>query len=435
MAMLAINGGSPVRTKSWPVWPMTGEQELAQLKEVLAAVEGTDRLWGGLLPCPKATELEQKFATYQGCRYGIALATGAAALEIALYAIGLEVGDEVITTPLTWVASASCILRAGGVPVFVDVEPRTYAMDPDLLHAAITPRTKAILPVHLAGYPAQIDRIVDIANEHGLDVIEDCAQAIGSLYHGKPVGSFGQISCFSFQSSKFMASGEGGMILTDDQDLWQRCHSYKDCGRLRGDAGDINSKTAYEQGNWGFGLNYRLTEFQAAVLLAQIGRVEEHKAQRMRNAKLLCNALSDIAGLTPLELHEGQNIWRFITNYSSAAFDGLSLDRFIEAVRAEGVPLNHFPLPPLPREGLYRGYLEFEAGSPGLAVNPKDYRAVHLPMSERAYNEDICYLQQNVLLGDASDMEDIAAAVAKVRTFRAELNSEDGDNVPLQERR
>jgi dTDP-4-amino-4,6-dideoxygalactose transaminase len=421
MANLAINGGSPVRTKPWPIWPMMGEQELVQLKEVLAAVDGTDRLWSGLLPCPKATELEHRFAAYQGCRYGIALATGAAALEIALYAIGLEVGDEVITTPLTWVASASCILRAGGVPIFVDVEPHTYAMDPDLLHEAITPRTKAILPVHLAGYPAQIDKIVEIADEHGLFVIEDCAQAHGSLYHGKPVGSFGQLGCFSFQSSKFMASGEGGMILTNDQDLWQRCHSYKDCGRLRGDAGYVDSKTAYEQGQWGFGLNYRLTEFQAAVLLAQLERMEEHKAQRMTNARSLYDALDDMDGLTPLELQEGQNTWRFIVNYASDAFDGLSLGRFIEAVRAEGIPLRHFPLYPLPKEGLYCGYLQLLAGSPGLAANPKDYGAVHLPVAERAHSENIVYLQQNVLLGDATDMEDIVIAIDKVLTFRAEL--------------
>jgi dTDP-4-amino-4,6-dideoxygalactose transaminase len=301
------------------------------------------------------------------------------------------------------------------------VEPHTYAIDPDLLHQAITPRTKAILPVHLAGYPAQIDRIVDVADQYQLTVVEDCAQAHGTYYKGKPVGSFGQISCFSFQNSKFMASGEGGIILTNDLELWQRCHSYKDCGRLRRRDSYVDENLAFEQGKWGFGLNYRLTEFQAAILLAQFERMEEHKSIRWRNGSLINRALNDIAGVTPLELHKGQNIWRLIFNYSSDAFDDLPLDKFIAAVQAEGIPLQHFPLPPLPRDGLFRGYLLTSAGSPGLIANPKDYQSVYLPVAEKAYTENICFLQQYVLMGNAADIEDIAAAIKKVQRYRNEL--------------
>ena len=421
MATLAANGGTPALTKPWPVWPIYGEEERVQLDSVLEDVHGADRLWSGLFPCPKASELESAFAAYHDCEYGVAVSTGAAALEVALFAIGLELGDEVITTPMSWVASATCILRAGGIPVFVDVEPETYALDPDLLEAAITPRTKAIIPVHLAGYPAKIDKIMAVAEKHGLVVIEDCAQAHGTSYLGRKVGSFGPISCFSFQNSKFMASGEGGMILTGDRDLWERCHSYKDCGRFRGEGGYVATETAYQQGGWGFGLNYRLSEFQAAVLLAQFERMEAHKAIRFANAVRLGEGLSQLDGIRPLTLHPGQSIWRFMLEYDAEAFGGLPLDRFIAAVQAEGVPLQHFPLQPLPQEALFRGYLDMETAAPGLRVNPQDYQAYHLPVAERGYQHRLAYLQQNVLLAEEEDMDGIVAAISKVQQSVAEL--------------
>ncbi len=421
MEQLAILGGKPARSKPWPVWPIFGEEERAQLDEVLRGTNGMERPWGGLLPCPKAAELERRFATYHGCQFGISIASGAAALEVALYAIGLKLGDEVICTPLSWVASATCVLRAGGVPVFVDVEDQTYALDPRLIEKAITPRTKAILPVHLGGYPAQIEAIMDIADKYGLDVIEDCAQAHGSLYNQKPLGCFGTASCFSFQTTKLMSSGEGGIILTNNEEIWQRCHSYKDCGRVRGENGYIPFKEAFEEGEWGFGLNYRLTEFQAAILLAQFDRMETHKAHRMANAYLLWEAFHDIEGIDPLEIQNGQNIYRFIIKYSSKAFQGLPLDKFLSAVQAEGVPLMHFPLRPFPEEALFKGYLQYEAGSPGFVSNPKVYSAEDLPISNYAYKEQLCFLAQNILMGTPSDMEDIVEAIHKVQNLAGRM--------------
>jgi dTDP-4-amino-4,6-dideoxygalactose transaminase len=423
MDKLALLGGIPVRTRPWPVWPVAGPEERRQLEDVLEAANGTERPWGGLLPGPKAAQLEDRFAAYHGCRYGVAVSSGVAALEIALYAIGLDLGDEVICTPLSWVASANCVLRAGGVPVFVDVEDRTYAIDPDLIEAAITPRTRAVLPVHLGGYPAQIERIVQLASRHSLAVIEDCAQAHGSLRGGKPVGSFGQASCFSFQNSKLMSCGEGGMVLTSDEDIWQRCHSYKDCGRLRGASGYIPSRAAFEQGGWGFGWNYRLTEFQAALLLAQFERMEAHKEIRMANARWLAAALREIGGIEPLEIQDGQNVYRFFLKYSMDDFNGLSLDRFIAAVQAEGVPLQHFPLPPLPEEGLYQGYLKVRAGSPGLLANPKEPRPEDFQVARRAYLERLVFLHHNLLLSPMSEMEDIVGAIAKVKRNAEHLRS------------
>ena len=423
MGILAITGGSPVHTTGWIPWPVCGPEELAQLAEVLDQVQGLDRLWGGLVPCPKSTALEEKCAAYHECRYGVAVSNGAAALELALYAIGLELGDEVLTPTMTWVASATCILRAGGVPVFVDVEPETYNIDPDLLEAAITPRTKAILPVHLSGYPAQMDKIMTVAKKHGLSVVEDCAQAHGTDYRGRKVGSFGDVGIFSFQNSKFMASGEGGLIFTNDQSIWEKCHSYKDCGRLRQGNDYADYLSAFEEGGWGFGWNYRLTEFQAAVLLAQMDRLEEHKAIRVRNATWLNERLGQIKGIRPLPVHPGQNVWRYTFDYDSRAFCGLSLERFIEAMQAEGIPLNHFHPRPVHEEGLFLGYIRKPAWAPGLINNPRDYGDVQAPVADQAYREKVVFLKNNVLLGNNKDMEDIVAATTKVQQYASELVS------------
>lgn len=421
MNRLAIQGGTPIRTRGWATWPIYDGAEIDQVRAALDQVHGEDRLWGGLLPCPMAAELEQRFARLHGCEYGVALANGAAALELALYAIGLELGDEVITTPLTWAASATCILRAGGVPVFVDVEPRNFNLDPDLIEQAITPRTRAILPVHLAGYPAQMEEIMRIARQHNLAVIEDCAQAHGTSLNGKMVGSFGDAGCFSFQNSKVMTAGEGGLISTNDAALWEKCHSYKDCGRLRRDGGYLDPLTAFEQGGWGFGWNYRLGELQAAVLLAQLDRIREHKHTRLRNARWLNQHLAEIEGIHPAPLAPDQNLWRYILAYEKEAFGGLPLESFIAAVVAEGIPLQHFPLRPVYREGLFLGYIRKTAWAPGLMVNPHDYRTIHLPVAERAFTDQIAFLRHSVLLGDESDMQDIVNAVAKVHQHLHEL--------------
>lgn len=421
MNQLAINGGEPVRSQGWSVWPLYDDAERSQIQQSLDQVHGEERLWGGLTPCPKATELEQRFARLHDCEYGIAVANGAAALELALYAIGLELGDEVITTPLTWAASATCVLRAGGVPVFVDVEPENFNLDPDLIEAALTPRTRAILPVHLAGYPAQMDKIMMIAHKHGLAVIEDCAQAHGTSFHGKKVGSFGELGCFSFQNSKVMAAGEGGLICTNDKSYWEKCHSYKDCGRVRDNGGYLDFEEAFVQGNWGFGWNYRLTELQAGILLAQMERLEPHQRTRFRNAEWLSGQLGEVDGIHPAPLHPGQNIWRYLISYDAPGFDGVPLDRFIAAVRAEGVPLQHFPLRPVYREGLFRGYILKSAWAPGLLVNPRRYDDVYLPVAERAFAEQIAFLRHSVLLGSERDMQDIVTAIVKVREHAAEL--------------
>jgi dTDP-4-amino-4,6-dideoxygalactose transaminase len=294
-------------------------------------------------------------------------------------------------------------------------------MNPDLLEAAITSRTKAILPVHLSGYPAQLDKIMAVADKHGLAVVEDCAQAHGTEYQGRKVGSFGDVGISSFQNSKFMASGEGGLIFTNDESIWEKCHSYKDCGRLRRGDDYVDYLSAYEEGGWGFGWNYRFTEFQAGVLLAQMERLEEHKAIRFRNATWLNEQLGQIKGIRPLPLHPGQNVWRYTFDYDSRAFSDLPLDRFIAAVQAEGIPLNHFHPRPVHTEGLFLGYIRQPAWAPGLIDNPHDYKNVQAPVADKAYREKVVFLKNNILLGSRQDMADIVAAITKVQQYAGEL--------------
>jgi dTDP-4-amino-4,6-dideoxygalactose transaminase len=429
MSELAILGGSPVHTGRWVIWPTYGEEELKQLKDVLDQIHGLERLWGGVMPCPKNRELEETFSAYHQCHYGVSVSNGTAAIELALLAAGLQVGDEVLTTPMTWVATSTAILRAGGVPIFVDVEPETYTINPELLEEAITSRTKAIMPVHLSGYPARMDRIMAVAEKHDLVVVEDCAQAHGVEYNGQKVGSFGNVATFSFYQSKLVASGEGGIIITDDYDIWQKCASYRDVGRLRRQERDTLQGTsewyhdyleAYEEGGWGLGWNYRLTEFQAGLILAQMERLDEHREIRFRNATWLNEQLEDIEGIRPAPLREGQDLWRYTIEYDPEFFEDVPLRTMLAALQAEGIPAIHFHPRPNYKEGLFRGFIERSAWSPGLMKNPYDYTEVRCPEAEKAFNR-LIILNSNVLLGDREDMEDIVLAFRKLKLHAGEL--------------
>lgn len=425
MGELAINGGTPVHQTGWEPWPRQGPEELERLKQVLEAVRGQSRPWGGMLPVPRTAELEQKMAAYHDCGYGVAVSSGAAALEVGLIALNLELGDEVIVPVLTWVATAVAVFRAGGVPVFVDVDRETFCLDADLIEAAITPRTKAILPVHLSGYAADVERVMEVAQRHDLKVLEDCAQAIGTKLNGKAVGAFGDCGIFSFQSSKFMTAGEGGMIITQDETIARWCHAYKDCGRWRADAGGYMSDDEADQ-KYGsnYGWNYRLTEFQAAVLLAQLERVEEHKATRVRNATWLGEQiLKEVEGIAPTLPRPGQNIWRFWMRYDPGAFAGVPKQRFVAALGAEGIPCALFYPTPLYRNKMFLSFLQRLQWSPGLTVNPRKYGkdSNSYPVGDQAYDEELFYIWHNALLGSREDVADVVAAMVKIQRHAEEL--------------
>ncbi|MFI5054631.1 MAG: DegT/DnrJ/EryC1/StrS family aminotransferase, partial [Acidimicrobiia bacterium] len=234
---LAINGGAPVRSTSYPAWPQHDEREIQAVTEVVRSGE-----WGGFPePGLNAGRFEEAFAAYQGASHGILMVNGTVTMEVALKALGIGWGDEVIVPALTFAATPYAAMAAGALPVIVDVTPSTWCIDPDLVEAAITPRTRAIVPVHLGHQMADMDRVMDIADAHGLAVVEDCAHAHGQRWRDRGAGCIGAFGSFSHQSSKILTGGEGGSLLTDDEDLARRAHSLIDCGRAKDPDGKENT--------------------------------------------------------------------------------------------------------------------------------------------------------------------------------------------------
>jgi dTDP-4-amino-4,6-dideoxygalactose transaminase len=402
---LAIHGGPPTRTAPFPTWPIYDEREERNLLEVLRSGQ-----WG--IGGTKVAQFAQRFAEFQDARFGVCVPNGTLALQMALTALGIGPGDEVITTPYTFIATASAAIQVGATPVFVDIDLDTYNLDPALIEAAITPRTKAIVPVHLAGRPADMDAIMAVARRHGLRVLEDACQAWGAEWRGRKVGAIGDLGTFSFQSSKNVSAGEGGIVVTNDAALGELCWSLHNVGRVR--------RGAWYQHEI-IGGNLRMSEWQAAVLLAQLERLPEHAARRDANAHYLAEALSEVAGVTPLPFDDritGHAHHLFICHYDAAAFGGRARDEFVAALRAEGIETASVGyLVPLNRNNAIRraaaDAMRFGGrawplaadGLPGLASCPN---------TEWATQHTI-WLAQNTLLGDRADMDSIVAAAQKIQ--------------------
>jgi len=408
MGKLAINGGKPVRTQDFPRWPIFDEREKKILIEVLESGK-----WG--IGGKKVPEFSEKFAAMHGTRYGVSVVNGTAAIEISLTAAGIGGGDEVIVPAYTFLATASAVLFTSALPIFADIDPATYTIDPASLEKLITKRTKAIIPVHLGGQPADMDKIMEIAGKHHLLVVEDCAQAHLAEWRGKRVGSIGDLGTFSFQSSKNMTSGEGGIIISNNKDLAEKCWTYHNCGRTRG-------------GVWYhhpyLGWNYRMTEFQAAILSVQMERLKEHSRIRVENARYLTTELSKITGIEPLKTDERVTVhaWHlYIFKYYKSKFDNLPRGVFLKALNAEGIPATSGYVP------LYKeNYLDEAKSRPAIYKtfgNEYDYKNLNLPNTEQACNEQAVWLTQNILLGDRKDMDSIVESVSKVKNNINELKS------------
>ena len=407
MSQLALLGGSPTKTKPFPTWPQFDERERQALLEVLES-----RVWWRT-PGTRTLQFEQNFATYHQARHGIAVTNGTHALEVAVAALDIGPGDEVIVPDSTFVATASSVLFAGALPVMVDIRRDTQCIDPDLVEAAITPRTKAIIAVHLGGHPADVDRLLAIAQRHGLALIEDCAHAHGSRWQERSVGTFGVVGTFSFQQSKLMTAGEGGILITNDDAFERAARSVHDCGRLPG---------RWFYSHFGYGSNYRLSEWQGAVLDVQLARLDEQTARRHANARVLDRLLAPIEGITPQVLDPRctrNGHYAYIFHYDAAAFAGVPCTRFIEAMQAEGIP-QQAAYPPvhaldLFQNGQYRTRLAADHAAADHAFLRQPF-----PESERAAWE--CYwVPQYVLLGDEEDMEEIARAIRKIQQHASEL--------------
>lgn len=407
MSHLAVKGGTPVRQKSFPVWPVWGKEEIEYLTKVIKSGK-----WGSLHG--EFTPLfENKFAAYQQAKHGICINSGTTALRIALTAADIDVGDEVLVPAYTFIATASAVVEAGGIPIFVDIDPHTYNIDIAKAEMAITSRTKAIMPVHFAGRPADMDALLNLANKYHLIIVEDAAQAWGAHWKGRPVGAIGAAGCFSFQSSKNMNAGEGGIITTNDDMVAKMARSHMNCGRS-------------EDGLWYehfyFGGNSRITEFQSAVLLAQFERYDELKKIRQQNLDYLNTELSKIEGIETLMNDDritSHACHLFIFRYKREVFANKPKNSFIEAMRKEGIPTSPGYSIPLYKQPVF---LKRAFGPRGRSINlPIDYNTVFCPETEKACYEEAVWFTQNILLGDRADMDTIIASVQKLKSFAQEI--------------
>lgn len=313
---LAIEGGEKTVTKHFP-WPIYDEAEV----QAVAAVIQSGK-WGNPDCSDVVEDFEKEFAAYCGSKYAVSCVNGSVSLRLALIACGVRPGDEVIVPPYTFIATASTVVEANCVPVFVDIDPETYNLDTKAIEAAITPRTKAIIPVHFGGQACDMDAIMAIARKHNLRVIEDAAHAHGAEYKGRKLGSIGDAGSFSFQSSKNLTAGEGGIVVTNDEELYQLMRSLRNVGRVEG-------------GQWydhyNPGCNYRLTPMQAVLLSQQLKRLDEQTRIRDENGIYLNSLLSQIDGIKPLSRGWGETrhcYHLFLFRYDQTAFGNLPKDRF-----------------------------------------------------------------------------------------------------------
>jgi len=336
MPKLAINGGQPVRTTPFAPWPYFAQDEIAAATAVLKS--GQVNYWTG----QEGRLFEQEFAMLAGCRYAIALANGTLALELALYALGIGPGDEVIVTSRTFIASASCAVMRGAVPVLADVDPVSQNITVPTIAAVLTPKTKAIIAVHLAGWPCDMDPILALAKEHGLFVIEDCAQAHGATYRGRPVGSMGDAAAFSFCQDKIITTGgEGGMLTTNNKSIWEKAWSYKDHGKSYEAVYHRQHPPGFRWLHESFGTNWRLTEMQAAIGRAALSKLPVWSEQRRQNAAVLNRRLADLPALRvtlpPEEIaHAYYKYYVFVR--PECLKEGWDRDRLMAAICEEGIP-------------------------------------------------------------------------------------------------
>lgn len=413
MSTLAIKGGAPVRTRPFPAWPVWDETDEQALLAVLRSGG-----WGITAdPDSPGRRFEREFARAHHARFGLSVCHGTAALQIALMAIGMDYGDEVILPPYTFLATASACLMVGAVPVFVDIDPGTYTLDPARIEAAITARTRAIIPVHIGGCPADLDRIMAIARQHQLVVIEDACQAHAAAWNGRRVGAIADLGCFSFQSSKNLNAGEGGMVLTDNQPLADRCWSVHNCGRVRDGAWYQHEV---------LGGNFRMTQWQAGILLAQMRNFEPQARVREANGLYLSERLAEIGGFVPQQrlsqvTQHGYHL--FISRYDRTAFHDVPREAFLSALQAEGIPCAPGYKPLYSMNAIQDGIARLKrfiggqaiAGMQPSGVRPPNGGSRHCPVTERACYEEGVWFGQSLMLGTKNDMDDIAEAVWKVK--------------------
>lgn len=401
---LALFGGKKTLNKEFK-WPIFDNDDVSAVTEIVSSGNWGNPDCGGIVE-----QVEKEFAAYCGSKYAISCVNGSVSLRLALIACGVKPGDEVILPPYTFIATASVVLEANCVPVFVDIDPKTYNLDSSKIEDAITAKTKAIIPVHFAGQSCDMDAIMAIAAKHNLRVIEDAAHAHGGEYKGKKLGSIGDAGSFSFQSSKNLTCGEGGMVVTDDEELFDMMNSLRNVGRVKGGQW-------YEHHN--LGCNYRLTQMQAALLSKQLDRLEGQTQVRNENGLYLNTLLEQIDGIVPLDRGLGETLHTYhiyIFKYDKSKFNNLPKREFAEMLAAEGVPsFMGYPEP------LYKQPLFQEKNFMCYAIPEEvSYAEVSCPETEKACYEDAVWILQHAMLGSKEDMNLIAEAIRKIQNVACE---------------
>lgn len=404
----AFLGGAPIRSKDWPVWPIWDKSA----DEKIVVDDLRSGIWSR---AALVNEFELQWANAVGAKRCLAVVNGTNALITSLIQLDIGGGDEVIVPPYTFIGTVAAVLATGAMPVFVDTDPETFQIDAGKIEQKITSRTKAILPVHILGLPADMGRILQIARKHNLVVIEDACQAhLAEINHQK-VGTLGDAGCFSFQNSKNLAIGEGGAIVSNNHQFMDKCYSYHNYGNPYGTVvGAIGAGTIMA------GNKLRLTEYQAAIGLAQLKRLEGQANTRSENAEYLKSRIKEIPGIIPYKLYS--NVTRaafhlFPFRYDKGAFKGLPREIFLKALAAEGIPCSsgYAPLNKMPYLSNAFQSKNYQKMYPTHMLNIDNYLEQNdCPVNDRLCNEEAVWFVQSMLLGNKSDMNDIVAAIEKI---------------------
>ncbi|GLW05851.1 aminotransferase DegT [Microtetraspora sp. NBRC 13810] len=412
---LAILGGTPLRQRPWPAWPHVGPADVERLRQVIE-----NRNLGGI-PFPNTLHREfvERFTTSLGAPYGLLCTNGSVSISTALRALGVQAGDEVITTSLTWVATASSIVHVNAVPVLVDISDDNWCIDPQKVEEAITDRTRAIVVVHLGNQVADMDALVDIANRHNLFIVEDCAHAHYAEWRGQCVGTIGDAGSFSFETSKIMTSGEGGFLTFKDEERFHRAMSLVHMGHKDAPYDRYEGRV--------LGWNHRISELQAAVLLGQLDSYAELDAKRTLVAEQLLKGLSEVGGfkLLPDDARvTRRQKYELLVRFDTEAWDGLHRDKVLAALLAEGVEFEGDTFyPPMHRDPLFH-------------VDAKEWPMIrerygeritadsfHLPVADKVGLDEAVWIHHSLLVVEPEDVQDMLDAVQKLRDNLGELKS------------
>jgi perosamine synthetase len=408
---LAIHGGDRVRSVAWPQWPVWDTSTEKDMLDMLRS----GRWWRGR--GEYVEEFEKQYAALMGTQRCLATASGTTALLIAMHVLGVDAGDEVLVSPFTFIATYNSIFMSKALPVFIDTDPETFLINPDDMEGKITDRTSAIMPVHIYGLPVDMDKVNAVARKHNLKVIEDACQAWLGEYKGKKLGTLGDLGCFSFQNSKNLPTGEGGAIVGNNDEIMDRCHAFHNCGRPYG---SIPRTSEYPMR----GSNRRMQQYQAITLLSQMKRIQNDADVRLENALYLDKKLKEIPGIVPYKLvtedaRSAYHLYPF--RFLSEEFGNVTRAKFLEALRAEGIPCSP-GYGPQNKDGIIEE-----------ALNSKGYKRLfsesrlklwreqnHLPGNDKLCREAVIF-SQSMLLGTKKDMDDIINAVIKIYESRESL--------------